>query len=48
MIAGGIFGGMAGAHISHKMTHRQVDKLFIFVLAGIILLCGYNLAGWFL
>ncbi len=45
MITGGIFGGTAGAHISHQMTHRQVDKPFMFVLAGIIILCIYNISS---
>ncbi len=48
MIGGGIIGGITGAHISHRMNHNQVDKLFIVVLSGIILLCGYNLFGWIL
>ena len=46
MIIGGISGGIGGAHLSHRMTHKEVDRLFIYVLAGIVLLCVYNLSRW--
>lgn len=42
MITGGIGGGLVGSHFSHKMTHKEVDRLFIGVMAVIIIICLYN------
>jgi len=42
MIAGGISGGFIGSHLSRKMTHKEVDRLFSVVLAVITLISLYN------
>ncbi len=47
MIIGGITGGLTGSFISHRMTNRAVDKLFMGVLAIIMILCIYNTVRWF-
>ena len=46
MIIGGINGGILGSHLSHRMTHKGVDKLFIGVMAVIIAICIYNFTGF--
>lgn len=43
MIAGGVAGGITGSHLSGKMTNRAVDRLFMALLAVIMLLCLYNI-----
>ncbi len=43
MITGGVLGGVTGVYCSARMTHKQVDKLFCTVLAGIVLLCLSNI-----
>lgn len=42
MIIGGIFGGFLGSAFSRKMTHREIDKLFILVLILIFFISLYN------
>lgn len=42
MILGGITGGIVGKAISRKLDNDRVDKLFIGLLAVIILICIYN------
>ncbi len=46
MICGGIIGGITGSHVSKKLSHKGVDKLFIGVLTVIIMICFYNLIKW--
>lgn len=46
MVAGGIIGGMTGSSLSHKMSNRAVDRLFIAVICVILLLCVYNSYTW--
>ncbi len=48
MIAGGIGGGLLGSHLSVRMSNRGVDKLFIVVMAVIILICIRNFFGFIL
>ena len=42
MIAGGIAGGIVGRSINKKISEQTVDKLFIALMAFIIVLNGYN------
>ncbi len=42
MVLGGIFGGMIGRYINKKINNAVVDKLFIGMMAVIILICVYN------
>ncbi len=42
MIAGGIGGGMAGRKLNKKLDNAAVDKLFMVLMAVIILICVYN------
>ena len=42
MIAGGIAGGIVGRSINKNISEKAVDKLFIGLMACIILLNGYN------
>ncbi len=46
MITGGVLGGVAGPYFSGKLSHRGIDKLFTFILCGIIVICIYNLFRW--
>ncbi|OQY32507.1 MAG: hypothetical protein B6241_10955 [Spirochaetaceae bacterium 4572_59] len=46
MITGGIAGGLLGSHFSRKMTHKEIDHLFIGIMAVIILICIYNFTGF--
>ncbi len=46
MIIGGITGGLTGSVLSHRMTNRAVDKLFMGVLSVIMVLCLYNTVSW--
>ena len=48
MISGGIGGGLLGPHLSGRMSNKGVDKLFIFVMVLIILICFRNLFGYIL
>ena len=43
MIAGGIVGGIVGRTINKHISERTVDKLFVGLMAFIILLNGYNI-----
>lgn len=43
MIIGGISGAVIGSHLSGKLTHSGVDRLFMIVLVIIILVCGKNI-----
>ena len=43
MIAGGIAGGIVGRSINKNISEHTVDKLFIGLMAFIILLNGYNI-----
>ena len=43
MIAGGIAGGIVGRSINKNISERTVDKLFIGLMAFIIVLNGYNI-----
>lgn len=42
MIVCGIVGGYIGKKINKKISNETVDKLFLFLLIVIMLLCGYN------
>ena len=42
MVLGGICGGMAGRALNKKLTARAVDKLFVALMAVIVLICVYN------
>lgn len=42
MIAGGIAGGIVGRSINKNISEKTVDKLFIALMAGIIVLNSYN------
>ena len=42
MIAGGIGGGMAGRKLNKKLNNAAVDKLFMGLMAVIILISIYN------
>jgi len=46
MITGGITGGLTGSLISRRLSHRGVDRLFMAVLAGILIVCVYNFLGY--
>ncbi|MDA3958894.1 sulfite exporter TauE/SafE family protein [Oceanispirochaeta sp.] len=43
MIAGGLTGGLFGAIMSLRMSHKAVDRLFMSVMVLIILICFYNI-----
>ncbi|MBQ6853299.1 MAG: sulfite exporter TauE/SafE family protein [Peptococcaceae bacterium] len=43
MIAGGITGGIVGRSINKRISEQTVDKLFIALMAFIIVLNGYNI-----
>ncbi len=45
MMAGGASGAVAGSHLSMRISHGGVDRLFIGVLAVLVLICIYNIAG---
>ena len=42
MIAGGILGGMIGSRINKKISEENVNKLFIFLMAVIVVINIYN------
>lgn len=42
MIVGGICGGMLGCKILRRLTNRGVEKIFITVMVGIVLVNIYN------
>lgn len=42
MILGGVGGGIIGRAINKKIDNRAVDKLFIFLLIGIVAICVSN------
>ena len=42
MIVGGILGGTIGSRINKKISEKGVDKLFIFLMAVIVLINIYN------
>ena len=42
MIAGGILGGTIGSKVNKKISDAGVDKLFIFLMAVIVLINIYN------
>ena len=43
MVAGGILGGMVGRKINKKIDGETVNKLFIGLMAIIMLICVYNI-----
>ncbi len=43
MVAGGILGGVAGRTVNKKMDAAMVNKLFIGLMAVIMLICVYNI-----
>lgn len=43
MIAGGIAGGIVGRSINKNISEQTVDKLFVLLMAFIIILNGYNI-----
>ncbi len=47
MIAGGITGGLTGSHLSRRMSNRQVDYLFSFVMVIIIGISLFNTVNSF-
>jgi len=42
MVLGGLLGGMVGRNFNKRLPERAVDKLFIGLMGGIILICIYN------
>ena len=42
MIAGGILGGTIGSRINKKISEENVNKLFIFLMAVIVVINVYN------
>lgn len=46
MIAGGILGGIIGKRTGKKLSGKATDKLFIGLLAVIILICVYNAVNY--
>lgn len=42
MVAGGIGGGIVGRSLNKRMDNRAVDKLFVGLMAVIVLICVYN------
>lgn len=44
MVLGGCLGGIVGRKISQKISDQILDRLFMGVMAGIILICIYNIA----
>ena len=42
MIAGGIIGGTVGPVISKKLSLKGVDKIYLAMVVGIILISIYN------
>ena len=42
MVACGILGGLAGSRINKKIDNKAVDKLFIGLMAVIIVICAFN------
>ncbi len=47
MIAGGILGGTIGSKVNKKISDAGVDKLFIFLMAVIVLINIYNAVKFF-
>ncbi len=43
MVTGGILGGIVGRKLNKKLDNRAVDKLFMGLMAVIVLICVYNL-----
>ena len=43
MVAGGILGGMVGRKINKRIDGETVNKLFIGLMAIIMLICAYNI-----
>ena len=48
MVAGGIGGGIAGRALNRKLDNKAVDKLFIALMAVIVLICIFNVYNAFL
>lgn len=46
MILGGISGGVLGKAISSRLNNATVDRLFIALQTGIIVICAYNAASY--
>ncbi len=46
MICGGIGGGIVGRRFSQKLNNQQVDKLFLCLMAVIILICVCNVISF--
>ena len=42
MVCGGVGGGMVGRMLNKKMDNRLVDRLFIGLMAAIVVICAYN------
>ena len=42
MVVSGILGGAAGRKVNRKMEEQKVNRLFIFLLYGIMIICVYN------
>lgn len=42
MVLGGLLGGVTGRMINKRIDAQAVDKLFIRLMAAIILICIYN------
>jgi len=47
MVSAGVLGGIIGASICKRISSRTVDRLFIALLALIILICLYNACHFF-
>ena len=48
MVAGGIGGGIVGRTMNKKLDNRAVDKLFIALMAVIVIICIFNAYSAFL
>ena len=48
MVLGGISGGIIGRAVNKKLDNKAVDKLFICLMAVIILICCYNCLKYFI
>jgi len=46
MIAGGVAGGLAGGRISKRIHNRQVDRVFLVLLAAIVAVSVYNFVSF--
>ncbi len=43
MVLGGLLGGVTGRKINRRIQARMVERLFIGLMAAIVLICVYNI-----